>query len=374
MKRRQRLITILAVIVLGILITTFWPAPKHLTITGIVTTDDVIVSSEIGGRLQRLSVNAGDTVKPGQVLGVIQPPEYAADVAYSHGVAAQSRAQITQAEADLRFQQAQSAGQIQQAKANLAAAKAQSVGAAADLENAQLTYTRARDLRDRGTNAVQDFDQARTGQAAAVARADAFTQQAAAAESALRLAEASAEQISARRASLEAAQQMGAAAAAQEDKARVRLGYTEIKAPIPAVVDQRTAREGEVVNAGQAIVTLVNPDDLWVRVDVEETYIDRIRIGDRVPVRLPSGTERDGVVFYRAVDADYATQRDVSRTKRDIRTFEIRLRCDNHDRALAVGNDRLRHLARRAALSDERRDRSGGSHQAVRHVHRRRPA
>jgi HlyD family secretion protein len=42
-------------------------------------------------------------------------------------------------------------------------------------------------------------------------------------------------------------------------------------------------------------------------------------------------------VFYRSVDADYATQRDVSRTERDIKTFEIRLRCDNHDRRLAVG-------------------------------------
>jgi len=42
-------------------------------------------------------------------------------------------------------------------------------------------------------------------------------------------------------------------------------------------------------------------------------------------------------VFYRGVDADYATQRDVSRTKRDIKTFEIRLRCDNRDRRLAVG-------------------------------------
>jgi HlyD family secretion protein len=37
------------------------------------------------------------------------------------------------------------------------------------------------------------------------------------------------------------------------------------------------------------------------------------------------------------VDAEYATQRDVSRTKRDIKTFEIRLRCDNRDRRLAVG-------------------------------------
>jgi len=54
-------------------------------------------------------------------------------------------------------------------------------------------------------------------------------------------------------------------------------------------------------------------------------------------VRLPSGVERQGTVFYRGVDASFATQRDVSRTKRDIKTFEIRLRVDNQDRRLAVG-------------------------------------
>ena len=42
-------------------------------------------------------------------------------------------------------------------------------------------------------------------------------------------------------------------------------------------------------------------------------------------------------MFYRGVDAGFATQRDVSRTKRDIKTTEIRLRCDNADRRLAVG-------------------------------------
>jgi HlyD family secretion protein len=45
------------------------------------------------------------------------------------------------------------------------------------------------------------------------------------------------------------------------------------------------------------------------------------------------------------VDADYATQRDVSRTKRDIKTFEIRLRCDNRDRKLAVGMTAYVNLA-----------------------------
>ena len=96
-------------------------------------------------------------------------------------------------------------------------------------------------------------------------------------------------------------------------------------------------RVGEVVNPGQPIVTLINPDDLWIRIDVEETYIDRIRIGDKLQMRLPSGDTREGTVFYRGVDANFATQRDVSRTKRDIKTFEVRLRADNKDRKLAVG-------------------------------------
>jgi len=62
-----------------------------------------------------------------------------------------------------------------------------------------------------------------------------------------------------------------------------------------------------------------------------------VRVGDKLKVRLPSGEEREGTVFYRGVEASFATQRDVSRTKRDIKTFEIRLRVDNKDRRLAVG-------------------------------------
>jgi HlyD family secretion protein len=74
-----------------------------------------------------------------------------------------------------------------------------------------------------------------------------------------------------------------------------------------------------------------------VRADVEETYIDRVKMGDKMKIRLPSGDEVEGEVFYRRVDAGFATQRDVSRTKRDIKTFEIRLKVDNKDRRLAVG-------------------------------------
>ncbi|HVV73105.1 MAG TPA: efflux RND transporter periplasmic adaptor subunit, partial [Verrucomicrobiae bacterium] len=192
-------------------------------------------------------------------------------------------------------------------------------------------------LYHQGVEAVQAYDQARTSLEGAKARVQSLEHQVNSSRATVALARSNSEQVAARRAALAASRHQMAAAAAQKQKAEVRLNYTEIHAPTNGIVDVRAALEGEVVNPGQAIVTLANPDDFWVRADVEETYIDRIHLGDRLSVRLPSGATREGTVFYRAVDADYATQRDVSRTKRDIKTFEVRLRCDNRDRSLALG-------------------------------------
>ena len=250
------------------------PPPDKIILTGLVTTDEPIVSAEIQGRLQQLLVKEGDAVTNGELLAVIAPQEQLANAAFYQRSQEQAGAQIAQARADL--------------------------------ENAQLTLQREQGLYHQGTESIQAYDQARTAFNGVKARVDAMELQA-------------------------------QAAAEQSKRAEVQLGHTEIRAPLTGIVDTRAALQGEVVNPGQAIVTLIDPDDLWVRADVEESYIDRIRLGDRLPVQLPSGAQLEGTVFYRGVDADYATQRDVSRTKRDIKTFEIRLRCDNRDRRLAVG-------------------------------------
>jgi multidrug resistance efflux pump len=311
--------------------------PNELVITGIVTTDEVIVSPEIQGRLQQLLVKEGDSVTNGELLAMIQPQEWKADVAFYASNVEESSAQVARAEADLKYQEAQTSNQISQAEATLAATAAQRQQAQADLENAALTFERENDLYHRGVESKQTFDQARTAHEAAKAHADSLEKQVQAAQAAVALAQANVEQIAARRANLEAMMHQKVAANAQREKAAVRLNYTQVRAPTDGIVDTRAALQGEVVNPGQAIVTLINQDNLWVRADIEETYIDRIRLGDKLMIRLPSGIDRQGTVFFRGVDAEYATQRDVSRTKRDIKTFEIRLRCDNHDRRFAVG-------------------------------------
>ena len=54
-------------------------------------------------------------------------------------------------------------------------------------------------------------------------------------------------------------------AEAQLKEAEVRLGYTKIYAPVSGTVSVRAAREGEVLTAGQPIVTVMDLGDTWVR-------------------------------------------------------------------------------------------------------------
>ena len=313
------------------------PGRGEVTLTGIVTTDEVIVGPEIQGRVQQLLVREGDTVTNGQLIAVLQPQEWTAAMQFYTNTARQMSSQVTQAEADVKFQEQQSSNLIWQSEANLASAQDQVVQAQADSENASLTFKREEGLYKQGVDSVKDFDLARTAYDGVKARVQSLQKQVIAAQAAVALAKSTSEQTAARRAAVASMRDQQAASDAQSEKASVQLGYTSIRAPIDGTVDVRAALQGEVVNPGQGIVTLVDQDNLWVRADVGETLIDSIRLNDVYRVRLPSGAERQGTVFFRGVDADFATQRDVNRSKRDIKTFEIRLRCDNKDRALAVG-------------------------------------
>jgi HlyD family secretion protein len=308
-----------------------------LVLTGIVTTNEVIVAPQIADQISRLLVKEGDTLTRDQLLAVIVPDELKAETSYYSANTAGLSSQVREAQAALRFQQRQTTDQIEQAQAMLAATEAQRTEAEADLENARLTLERNQGLVRENVITPQQFDQARTTFEAAKAHVEAVKRQVEAQRAAVAMAHSNAEQVAVRESQVQTNQQQLAAATAQRAKADVRLGYTEIHSPIDGVVDVRAARPGEFVTQGQAIVTLINQDDLWVRADVEETYVDRVKLDDTLTVRFPSGLERQGTVFYRGVDAGFATQRDVSRTKRDIKTFELRLRVDNKDRRLAVG-------------------------------------
>src|SRR5258705_555933 len=120
--------------------------PKTLTITGIVTTNDVIVSPQVAGQIGELLVSEGDVVKKGQLLATITPDELRADTAYYAQNAAGLSSQVRESEAALRFEQSQTSQQTAQTESTLASIEAQVKAAAADLSAANSTYARTQDL------------------------------------------------------------------------------------------------------------------------------------------------------------------------------------------------------------------------------------
>lgn len=336
MKRRLVIVGCLALLA-GMAFYLDHRAPSALVLTGLVTTEDVIVSPQVSGQLSEVRVREGDHVERGQVLAVLAAGELNADHDFFSHSEQGSAELLHESEAALRYQEQQTAQQIREAEASLAGAVAQREEAAAHLAHATTTLERDELLLQNNGLSRQEVDEARTARSVAQSRLAAAEKQIDAAHAAVSLARAAAQTVAAKRSALDMAEAQHAAATAQTAKAAVRLGYAELHAPLAGIVDVRAARAGEVVAAGQPVLTLLDLDDLWVRADVEESYIDRVRLGDQLSVRLPSGERRMGTVFYRAVDAEFATQRDVSRTKRDIKTFQIRLRLDNRDRKLAVG-------------------------------------
>lgn len=120
--------------------------PTALVLTGIVTTHDVVVSPQIGGRLALLNVREGDTVTRRQVVAEIEPAELAAERAYYDYSAEGMASQVREGEAALRYEEKRNADQIKQAEAALAIADAQRAAAVADAERAKVTFDRTREL------------------------------------------------------------------------------------------------------------------------------------------------------------------------------------------------------------------------------------
>ena len=83
MPRKRLFITIGVVLALAIGVTWFFTArPGDLVLTGIVTTDDVVISPLVGGQIEKMFVKEGDSVTPNEVLARLVPSELQADTAY----------------------------------------------------------------------------------------------------------------------------------------------------------------------------------------------------------------------------------------------------------------------------------------------------
>ena len=305
------------------------PSGNDLVLVGTVDANQIVVSPQIQGRILKLLVEEGTQVKQGDLIALLDPSELETQERAAAATISSMRSQMSANQYTQKSTKGSTSSDVANSQARLASARAQLAQAEAMLARVESDSRRTIGLADAGVASEQEKVQAEMNLKAQEASVQSLKEQVSAGQADLNSAIARTNQATAAQSTVLSTRAQVANAEAQLKEAEVRLGYTKIYMPVTGTVLVRAAREGEVVNAGQAIVTVVDFSDTWVRGAIPETEADHIGFGDILRVRLPGGTVVPGRVFYKAAEAEFATQRDVGRRKRDIRTIVLKVRLEN---------------------------------------------
>ena len=331
MNARNRVFMILGLLTVGSLIWFFVTVRPSgdLQLIGTVDANEVMVSAKIPGRIQTLLVDEGQDVKAGQLIAVIESDDLQAARQAAEATAASQRFKVGETVETERQTRGETGSATVNAEAQVSAAKATLAQAQANYEHQQADTSRTVALAAQGIMSAQARDDAATSLQATKAAVDAARENVAAAEASLRQAHAHEMLTTVAARTVDETRDQAANARALADQAKVELGYSQVFAPVSGKVNVRAARQGEVVTMGATIVTIMDLTETWVYAPLPETQADAVQLGDSLRVVMPSGASLQGKVINKAAEADFATQRDVSSRKRDIKTIQLKLLIDN---------------------------------------------
>jgi HlyD family secretion protein len=278
-------------------------ARDALTASGTVEATEARLGFQAAGRLERVLAREGDRVRLGDTLALL-------DAAESRARRDQAAAQVSAAQALLReLERGFRSEEIAQARAAWDAARQR-------LEDAERDLARTRRLHEGGAVSREVYDKA------ALALDVAVSQHAQAAEQ-LKLMEAGPrrERVDAQRAQL--AQAEGALRALE-----AALANTVVVAPFDGVVTVRHHEPGEIMAPGTAVLTVMNPDDRWVRIYVKEDRVGAVRLGTLATITSDTypGREYTGEVAFIASEVEF-TPKSVQTTEERVKlVFAVKLR------------------------------------------------
>src|SRR5689334_2633868 len=284
------------------------------------------IGSRVGGYISAVYVEDNQEVQPGQVLVEIDPRDYQVALARAQADYADSQAQAAAANYSVPITSINTQSQTAAARAdvnnaqaaldaaqkNLDAAKAKEQAAIANNNKAQGDVQRYKPLVERDVISKQQYDAAiatAQGTAAEVQSAhdNVIAAQAGITQAQAKLAQAQANlrsaltgprQVNVTEARANSAQSTAAKNKAALEQAQLNLQYTKITSPLHGIVGHRTAEVGQYVQAGQALMSLVDVDNVWITANFKETQLKYMKPGQPVDVRVDAtGRDYKGTVL-----------------------------------------------------------------------------
>lgn len=293
---------------------------EELAAAGIIEVIEVEISPKISERIEWLCCSEGDTAKKGDVLIRLDSRELTAKVTEGKALLTGAEARHEESQANLENARAR----LDSAKAELRVSESEVDRARALFEEAGDNLHRISELFKDGYAAKKDMDAVKTVFDTASAQLNAATAKKTSAEAALSTAAAG---LKGAEAQLNSAKAAIGEAEARLKLSETRLNDTIIFSPMDGVITYKVLEEGEIASPGNPIYTLHNLQRVWARVDAEETDIGRIRLGDKAIVLAGALPDRrfEGEISEIGQEGEFATQRDVSRGRQDIKTFRVKV-------------------------------------------------
>lgn len=322
--------------------------PGVLETSGRVEGDQAAVGAKVGGRIVRLLIREGQTLKAGdlvtelsseQVKAQVERAEHDLHTAREELARAQIRIEALKREVEAaetagRLAKQESDAHIGEAKAALGTVGAYLLKAEAERKRAEKDYFRYRDLLAQDAVTRREMDQVETAFLAAKAAEEAARRQIEQAEEGLRLARTTIvtielrekelaqvrERVKEARAGFEVTRARVQSAEAVTNMAKANLKDTRVVAPFEGTVLRKLVAEGEVVAAGTPLITFVDMAKLYVKVYVPERDIGKVRLGDPARVYVDAFPER----FFEAIVSEVSQQAEF--TPRDIHMKDERVK------------------------------------------------
>ena len=231
----------------------------------------VPVLAKVSGYVTAVTVAENDRVNADSTLVRIDEREFAVKLAQADADLAAARAA-----AGGRGVEGQAEAMVQNATGQRAALDQNIVAARANATKAEADLARMRELVAKQVVSRQQLD-------AAQAAADAARAQLIAAE---RSAGAAGAGIVNAQAGVRLAEARLAAAQAARDNAQLQLSYTRVTGPVAGIISRKTVEVGQLVQAGQPLLTVVSDTGVWVTANFKETQLADLRVGQPVELEI----------------------------------------------------------------------------------------
>lgn len=302
--------------------------PQESTYSGTIETTMVPVQPEQGGKLIEVLVQEGQTIKAGDVLARLDDRAAKISLESAKGQLEQAQAKLNDVLSGPRSEE------VRRLRAILTQTQATEAGLAQNLQFEEKNLADLKQLLSAGAASQKDVDVEQNKLNSIKAQHNSIEAQVDAAQASLDqvLVGFTDPTIQAQKAAVDIAGQ-GVKAA------ELTLEKTVIKSPLNGKLLYRHVEPGQVVNSGARIVTLSNPEDLWIKVYVPEAELKLVKVGGAATIRVDAYPNQafQGEVTIISDQAEFTPKNVQTREERTKTVYAVKVKVTEGKDVLKAG-------------------------------------